>query len=267
MRLIGLFGALLAATLAAPAFADDAAALKELTPIGKLRIAVAVSPAPSALYAIKDATGQLRGVTIDLGNALARKLGVAPQFVSFLASGEIQNSAADNVWDVTFMPVDQERKKFVDFGDAYHLLQSTYLVAPGSKLQAIADVNAAGVRIAGVADTATFRASMKASPDATPVSVAGVDAAVALMRAGGADAIALSRESLATLAGKIPGSRVLDGGFLNSTTAIAVPRDHPAALAYVTAFIEEEKASGDVRRFFDEMGLTTSQVAPAGMKP
>ena len=44
-------------------------------------------------------------------------------------------------WDVTFMPVDEERKKFVDFGNAYHLLQSTYLVAPGSKLAKVEDTN------------------------------------------------------------------------------------------------------------------------------
>ena len=268
MRSIGLSGALILAMVAGGAAADDGAAVKELTSTGKLRIAVAVSPAPSALYSVKDAaTGKLRGVTIDLGNALARKLGVEPQFLEYLASGEIQNSAARDIWDVSFMPVDEERKKFVDFGNAYHLLQSTYLVAPGSKLQTIADVNAAGVRIAGVADTATFRASMKMSPNATHVSLAGVDAAVELMRAGKADAIALSRESLSSLAGKVPGSRILDGGIMNSTTAIAVPKGKPDALAYVTAFIEEQKASGAVRRAFDQMGLTGSQVAPAGMKP
>jgi polar amino acid transport system substrate-binding protein len=268
MRWIGLWGAIIMATMAGGAAADDGAAIKELTPTGRLRVAVAVSPAPSALYSVKDAaTGKLSGVTIELGRALAKKLGVEPQFIEFLASGEIQNSADNNIWDVSFMPVDQERKKFVDFGNAYHLLQSTYLVAPGAKLATVADVNQAGVRIAGVADTATFRASQKASPNATHVSLAGVDAAVEAMRAGKADAIALSRESLSTLAGKIPGSRVLDGGFLNSTTAIAVPKNHPEALAYVTAFIEAEKASGDVRRFFDQMGLTGSQVAPAGMKP
>jgi polar amino acid transport system substrate-binding protein len=250
------------------AAADDAAAVKELTPTGKLRVAVAVSPAPSALYSVKDpTTGKLKGVTIELGRALAARLKVEPQFLEFLASGEIQNSAANNVWDVSFMPVDETRKKFVDFGNAYHLLQSTYLVAPGAKLQSIADVNHTGVRIAGVADTATFRASEKMSPEATHVSLAGVDAAVELMRAGKADAIALSRESLTSLMAKVPGSRILDGGIMNSTTAIAVPKDRPDALAYVTAFIEEQKASGNVRRFFDEMGLTGSQVAPAGMKP
>jgi polar amino acid transport system substrate-binding protein len=46
-----------------------------------------------------------------------------------------------------------------------------------------------------------------------------------------------------------------------------VPKNKPAALAYVSAFIEEVKASGLVRRSFDAVGMTTSQVAPAGMKP
>jgi polar amino acid transport system substrate-binding protein len=53
---------------------------------------------------------------------------------------------------------------------------------------------------------------------------------------------------------------------MNSTTSVAVPKGKPAALAYVSAFIEEAKASGLVRQAFDEMGLKSSQVAPAGMK-
>jgi polar amino acid transport system substrate-binding protein len=261
-----LLTALIAALLAAPALADDAAAKRELAPSGKLRVAIAVGPAPSALYAIKDGAGY-RGVTIALGSALAQKLGVPVEWVAYLATGEIQGSAASGAWDVSFMPVDEERKKFVDFGNAYHLLQSTYLVAPGSTIKTVAEADAPGVRIAGAAGTATFRASNKASPKATHLALAGVDAAVAAMRAGEADAIALSRESLTGLMAKIPGSRVLDGGFLNSTTAVAVPKGHAEARAYVSAFIEEAKASGLVRRALDDMGLTTSQVAPAGMQP
>ena len=61
-------------------------------------------------------------------------------------------------------------------------------------------------------------------------------------------------------------SRILDGGFLNSTTSVAVPKGKPEALSYVTTFIEEAKAAGLVRKAFDEMGLKSSQVAPAGMK-
>ena len=103
--------------------------------------------------------------------------------------------------------------------------------------------------------------------DAQHVTVNSVDEAVALMKAGKIDAIALSRESLSGLAGVLPGLKTLDGGFLNSTTAVAVPKGKPAALAYVSAFIEEAKASGEVRAAFDRIGLISSVVAPAGMAP
>jgi polar amino acid transport system substrate-binding protein len=241
--------------------------MNQLAPTGKLRVAIAVAPAPSAQFAIKDEkSGGYRGVAVILGNALANKLGVAAELVVHNGSGEIQNSAADNKWDVAFLPVDEERKKFVDFGNAYHLLQSTYLVAPGAKIATVAEANAPGMRIGGVANTATFRTSNKTAPQATHVSFDKTDAAVAALRDGQVDALAFSRESLTGLQPKVPGSRILDGGFLNSTTSIAVPKGRPQALAYVTEFIEEAKASGLVRQAFDEMGLNSSVVAPAGMK-
>jgi polar amino acid transport system substrate-binding protein len=202
-----------------------------------------------------------------LGRALAAKLGVPLEIIPHQASGEIQNSASADRWDVAFLPVDDERKKFVEFGNAYHLLQSTFLVPGGSRIRSVTDADAKGVGVGGVANTATFRAAKKATPNATHIDFAGVDAAVAAMRDGKIEAIALSRESLSGLVGKIPGSRILDDAFLNSSTAICVPKDRPAALAFVSDFIEEAKASGLVRKALDEMGLKSSQIAPAGMKP
>ncbi len=145
-KLLAFAGLLAAAAFAAnAAFADDAAAKKELTPTGKLRVAIAVGPAPSGIYAIKDeASGSYRGVTIALSAALAKKLGTGIDYVVYRGSGEIQGSASKDAWDVAFMPVDEERKKFVDFGTPYHLLQSTYLVAPGSTIQTIADLGCLG---------------------------------------------------------------------------------------------------------------------------
>jgi len=242
------------------------AALRELVPTGKLRLAIAVAPSPSAQFAIKDGDSY-RGVAVIFGRALAARLGVPLEIIPHQASGEIQNSAAANRWDVAFLPVDEERKKFVDFGNAYHLLQSTFLVPAASKIRSVNDANAKGVGIGGVANTATFRAAKKATAKATHIDFAGVDAAVAAMRDGKIDAIALSRESLSGLVGTIPGSRILDDAFLNSSTAVCVPKGKPAALALVSAFIEEAKASGLVRRALDEMGLKSSQVAPAGMMP
>jgi polar amino acid transport system substrate-binding protein len=240
--------------------------MQELAPTGKLRVAVAVAPAPSAQFAIKDGTGGYKGVAVTLGTALAKKLGVPVEIIPHDGSGEIQNSASDNKWDVAFLPVDDERKRFVDFGNAYHLLQSTYLVAPGSNIASVEAANAAGVRIGGVANTATFRKSRATATNASFTDFKAVDDAITAMKNGQIDAIALSRESLSGVAPKIPRSRILEGGFLNSTTSVCVPKGRPQALQYVSNFIEEAKASGLVRKALDEMGLTNSQVAPAGMR-
>ena len=201
----------------------DAAVSQQLTPTGKLRVAIAIAPAPSAQFAVKDeTTGDYRGVAVILGRALAKRLGVEAQL--------------------------------------------TYLVAPGAKLNAVSEANRPGVRIGGVANTATFRTSNKTAPNAAHTGFEKADEAVGALRDGKLDAIAFSRESLTGLQTKVPGSRILDGGFMNSTTSVAVPKGKPAALAYVSEFIEEAKASGLVRKALDEMGLKTSQVAPAGMK-
>jgi polar amino acid transport system substrate-binding protein len=247
------------------AVADQA--IKELVPTGKLRVGIAVGPAASALWCVRDpATGKAKGVPVELGTALAQWLEVPVELVEYDSSGKIIAATNANAWDVTFVPVDDDRKKVVDFGAPYHLLQSTYLVAPGSAIKTVEEVNRAAVRIAGVESTATFRAAQRTAPNATPVNVKGPDEAVAQMRAGKVDAIALSREAVGGLVDALPGSRVLDGGFLNSTTAVAVAKNKPAALAAVTAFIEDAKGSGLIRRALDSMGLKTSQVAPVGTK-
>jgi len=59
---------------------------------------------------------------------------------------------------------------------------------------------------------------------------------------------------------KIAGSRILDDRVSHSSTAVCVPKGKPAALAYVSDFIEEAKTSGLVRNALDEMGLKSSQV-------
>ena len=199
----------------------DAAVLQQLAPTGKLRIAVAVEPSPSAQFAIKDGD-TIKGTAVTLGKALAKKLGVPAEVLPHSSSGEIQNSAADNKWDVAFLPVDAERKKFVDFGNAYHLLQSTFLVAPGTKMQSVKDADAAGVGIGGVANTATFRAATASTPKATHIEFKGVDIATQAMleRSRRSRCRASRRRRRHQGAGLAHSRRRI----LNSTTAVCVPK-------------------------------------------
>jgi polar amino acid transport system substrate-binding protein len=250
---------------AAPLQADDGAK-KELAPTGKMRVGIAVGPTIGAGNVVME-EGKPRGVAVDLGAELAQKLGVPVEYVPYPNSGALTDAAATGAWDVAFIPVDAQRKQKVDFGAAHIVLQSTYLVGPDSSIKTLAEVDKPGVRVMGVEGTATARAAAASLKNTTISNVKTAQELFELLRSGQADAIAQSRESLTGMSKRLPGSRVLDGAYLNSYVAVAVPKSKPAALAYASAYVEEAKASGSVRRALDKGGLTTSTVAPAGVKP
>jgi polar amino acid transport system substrate-binding protein len=83
-----------------------------------------------------------------------------------------------------------------------------------------------------------------------------------MLQSGKADAFALSRDSLPPFVAQLPGSRIVEGGFQQTGIAIAVPKNRPNALAYVTAFMESAKTSGVVRRALDRAGFANDPVAP-----
>src|SRR5262245_26962029 len=113
-----VFATLLCVSLAA----CTAAPVNDIAPGGALRVGIGVGPVPSAFWATRDpASGEPRGVTVDLARELARELGVPLRLVVYPNSGEVTAAGPRGEWDVAFMPVDEVRAKMVDFGPAYFL--------------------------------------------------------------------------------------------------------------------------------------------------
>jgi len=242
---------------------DQIAARKELAATGKLRVGVVFAPTASTFFVVKDADGSPRGVTVDLGNALAEKLGIPAEFLVVPNSGQVTDALEKAAIDVAFMPVDDERRKRVDFGPAYFLVESTCLVLGSSSFKTNRDLDQPGVRVAGIANTTTIRSAARVLTSATIVAAPSVGDAIEMLRDGRVEAFALSRDSLRPYQAQLPGSRILEGHLQTTGIAIAVPKNRPAALAYAGAFLEEAKASGAVRRAFDRAGLEAEAVAPA----
>ena len=71
---------------------------------------VAFAPKMSALFVVKDPGGSPRGVTADLGNELAQRLGVPIEFMVAPNTVVLTDALASAAIDVAFMPVDEERK-------------------------------------------------------------------------------------------------------------------------------------------------------------
>jgi polar amino acid transport system substrate-binding protein len=227
---------------------------RELAPTGRLRGGVAVAPAASAFFAIRDG-GEVRGVTIDLLTAFAEQLKLPLALQVYDNSGQVTDAVAKGDCDVAFMPQDAEREKKVDFGPAYFFIASTYLVPAGSTIKSIEEVNRPGVRIVGISNTTTMRSARRTAPNASVEEVPSVELLTAMAGRGDGDAFALSRDSFVTLLPALPGARVLPGQFQQTGIAVAVPKNRPAALKLASELTESAKKSGLVRRALERAGL------------
>ncbi len=236
--------------------------LKQLAPTGKLRGGVVVSPAASAFFAVKDGKGEVCGVTVDLVRAFADTLKLPLELQVYENSGQVTDAVASGACDLAFMPRDATREGKVDFGPAYYVIGSTYLVPAGSKIQTIDEVNRPGVRIVAISNTTTARSARRTAPNASVEEVPSVDLMTEMAAKGQGDAFALSHDSFAGLLPKLPGARVLAGHFQQTGIAVAVPKGRPAALKLATGLIEDAKKSGLVRRALDAAGFKDAEVAP-----
>jgi polar amino acid transport system substrate-binding protein len=240
----------------------DPAEITQLAPTGSLRGGIVVSPAASAFFAIRDALGAPKGVTIDLLHNFADALKLPLELQIYDNSGRVTDAVASGACDVAFMPRDATREGKVDFGPAYYLISSTYLVPAGSKIQTIDEVNRPGVRIIGISNTTTVRSARRTAPLATAEEVSSVELMTEMAASGKGDAFALSHDSFAGLLPKLPGARVLAGHFQQTGISVAVPKGRGAALKIASALMEEAKKSGAVRHALDVAGFKDAEVAP-----
>jgi polar amino acid transport system substrate-binding protein len=226
-----------AALMASLAHADS---LKDdIAPTGKLRVAIAISPAGGAFWCTKTETGGYAGVPVDLGQEMAAQLGVSVEYVIHQNSGQITDAAAKRTWDVTFLPKDPERESRMSFGPTYEVADATYIVKAGSSVSDFKTLDQPGIKVAAVNNTTTMRGAIAHLKHAEVTGYQSYDEIFNLLKAGEVDAFALSRDQLNALARKIPGTRVLDETFKKTVTAVAVPLDHPLALAFVTKFMTD----------------------------
>ncbi len=250
-----------AQAVSTPAIAVEDQVLKELVPTGKLRIGLAYAPSPTPIFVAKD-SANVRGPAFDIGNALAKKLGVPVELHVTATTGELTEAGTAGITDIGFMPADAARKEKLDFSPPYFVIESTYLTTAASGIKTMSEVDRPGVKVVGIDGSTTIRAATRTLKQANVTPAKSVDQAMAMVKAGEVQAFALTHDALPKLQKQLPGSIILDGAFQTVGVAIGIQKNKPAALAYVKAFIEEAKKDGVIRKAFDDAGLQALSVAP-----
>ena len=260
LLLITAVGALVAGC-ASTGTAPSPEARQSLAPSGKLRVAINVA---NPILAKRDpASGNVTGITMDLGRALAARLGAEFVPVLYPNPGALVDGARAGAWDIGFAAIDPARADVLEFTAAYMEVNVTYLVPAASPIRAVADADRAGVRIGvgakNAADLFLTRTIKQAQIVRAPDSV---DSAVELLRSGNADAFASNRAGLMLMRDKLGAWRLLDERLYAVEHAIALPRGRGAGFAYAKAFVEEAKRSGEVAQGIARHSIAGVDVAP-----
>lgn len=247
-----VYGALISGVLMVPADPRGAhqgptdpvlAARHVIAPTGTLRVGVNFG---NAIFTTRDpASGAPRGVGIDLVAALGQRLGVAVTHVMHAAPGDVAASAGSGTWDVAILAIEPARADVVTFSSPMTEIEATYVVARGSVIAAVADVDRPGRRVAAAPRTGYELFLTRTLQQATLLRPATSEASMDLLRRGEVDAVAGLAPTLHEAYDRSPDVRVLDGGFTTVNHGLAVPKGRPAgAAAAVDLFVRDMVTTG-----------------------
>jgi polar amino acid transport system substrate-binding protein len=221
-----------------------------LAPTGKLR----VGGSPTSM--LRDpASGEVKGVSVDLGKELAKRLGVPYEQVEYRRIAEVIEALKSGAADFTISNASPARAKEVDFTQPLVSIELGYLVPPGSPVSTLADIDQPGIRV-GVTQGSTSQSTLPHEfKNAAVVPVPTLNAAIEMFAQRKLDAFATNKAILFEMSESLPGSRVLDGRWGIEQLAIAIPKGRDQGIAYMRDFVEDANAKGLVTRAVERAGL------------
>ena len=235
--------------------------VKDLAPTGKLRAAINLG---NMVLAQKDpATGDMRGVTVDLARELARRVGLPLELVPFDAAGKVFEALKAGAWDVAFLAIEPVRAAEIAFTAPYVIIEGVYLMPKDSPLRAVADVDRDGVRIAvnkGSAYDLYLTRTIKHA------QLVRGENGIELFVRDRLEAAAGVKQPLVEYAKTDPSVRIMDGRFMEIRQAMGTPKlryqGREAAPRYLHAFVEEMKATGFIAEALRRSNQPDAAVAP-----
>jgi polar amino acid transport system substrate-binding protein len=258
-QLIALLALVLASCASVPT-PPTAQARQALAPTGPLRVALQVG---TPLNVLRDTVpAEMKGVGNDLGQELARRMGVAFQPVLYPSVGALLEAGKSGAWDVAFVGYSPARAKEWDFTALHMQVEFGYLVPGGSSLSTMADVDRPGIRVAVQEKSGPDSFFTRTLKNPVIVRASSNGGAWDLVKAGKADVMGSIKPVLFELSSQSPGSRVLDDRPGMDPHALVMPKGRDAGGAYARKFVEDAKSQGLVKAAIDRAGIRGAVVAP-----
>lgn len=234
---------------------------KIMAPTGVLRATINVG---NPVLAGLDANHQPLGVSVDLARLIAKRLEVELELLVLASAGEAVDVVSREEADMGFFALDPRRGENIEFTAPYVFIEGCYLVCEDSPITAQEEVDRLGQRIVVGKGSAYDLYLSRTIEQAELVRAPTSPKVVAYFREHQLDIAAGVKQQLEAGIEEFGGMRLLPGHFMTIQQAMGVPKGRlPEAAAFLSAFIEEVKAQGEVARLLEKHGIQGASVAPS----
>ena len=224
-------------------------AIIELAPTGKLRAGMNLG---NNLLTRKNASGELFGVSVDLMQELAKRLGVSFEMVIYEQPGQVADDAAKGVWDIAVLAIEKTRAKTISFSPAMTEIEAGYVVHHASTLKSTEEVDAKGVKIAAPEKAGYELYLTSALKNASIVRTKNFADSIQTFNENKVDALAGLKPNLIESMQKLPGGKLLQGNFMTVNHGFAIALGKSEASAYLQNFVKELIDTGFVARSIEK---------------
>ncbi len=220
-------------------------AKKALAPTGKLRAGMNIG---NNLFTRQNETGQLYGVSVDLMQELANRLGVPLQMVVYNQPGQVADDVGNDVWDVAILAIEKTRAKTILFSPAMTEIEAGYVVHQNSDFQLAEQVDSSGVKIAAPEKAGYELYLSHALKNASLVRTKSFASSLELFNLDQVDAVAGLKPNLIESMHQLPMGKLLQGNFMTVNHGFSVALGRVDAAAYLANFVKDLIESGFVGR-------------------
>lgn len=246
---VSLAGLLAACSSSSNSSSSAADKLQSIKDAGKIRIGMEGTFKP---WGYHDESGSLVGMEKEIGDLLAKDLGVSAEYVETQWDSLIAGVDADR-YDIVLNnvgPTDERKQKY-DFSIPYVASQGKVAVQDSSSLKKVDDISG---KTAAASETSNFRTLLE-EKGATIVTVTGFDEAIEQVLAGrvdccGNDAVTFQAYSKEHPDAKI---RLLDGELGDaSLAAVLMPKGADSLKQAIDDSLKKHMENGDLKKIYEK---------------
>jgi polar amino acid transport system substrate-binding protein len=247
------------------AFVMTPALSAQTTPLARDGVIRAAYLATNPAQAVKDpATGEARGVVVDLARELERTRGVKVTLMPSANPQAVIDAVRKGDAEIGFVAYNPERAGPVEFSKPYVLVNQTFIVKNDSPIRSIADIDRPGRKLGATRADSIALYLKRTLKQGQVIELDDTSGATVqrLLEIGTVDAFGANRQRLSDMVKGATGFRLLNDDLYGVEQTIIVGGGRRDARDAANQFIDELRRSGFLRSSVERSGVVGITVAP-----